>query len=1124
MTAQVQPVPIPIATGINEKPDLTAVEQPTVILNARYARSGALSKRNGYRIATESPLPTTPYAAPEHEYVALDGDKFVARKTREGMAFYQKRGITGASFGELEQRELKAATVTTNGAPGRLRPMLTPLPSMQGPTANEGLLCDLACPTYLLVEQGQVYAYVRLEEVAYNTESRQETHFDIVVEYLDAADPRLTVREASRLSGAVVYTQDVHQQIRAIERNDAGHGLTIVFTSNPSAGGIGIYACSLTPGSTVSADAWGPRYKIVSNTGTAGVAADLRRNSGGFDCDEFLHNSNTGAFSILYATTLGLGWAKVSSFTPLTVNLYDLHHAEGTSPVVVRSVAMTGSQQGSNQEIAYAYVAEWVLSRCYVGRFNATGPGAPVPGGTGLVDDGDLNGRVVPHSAVAGRFHHTAHDTLPMTATYLVGINTGDKGFVYMLGDAGQTALYPNVNTIACAWATGRPHSVYNFRGDLVRPVMPMVSFGGVLGGGAGLLVDIQPTFRYVFDDPPSAQQGAPLLATYSIDQVALSTKSVASALSGFSGAPPIRTADWNAGLRMKPNHGSSIPFGVDWSVPRWLSALGVPPTSTMVELDENNEDFEFIEPGVMMVGPGVPLMLDTIHGVSELGFHTSPPVLLCGGGRAPTAGTGYPLNTIKQYRFQYRFTDGNGLAQVSPLTEPFLVTATGDDCYFDFKLAPLDVTLRHRGAVLIDCYSTEPGLGTFFWAASVTGAGGSNFAEFIDWGPALTVLDKTRTPNVENYFMTPPCATHAFRGSFRDVIVTRENELWPSKRRLSTTAPQFDIVDAAAWDASEPVLAGGEIDGKLVLFSKKRIAYTYELNGTLAPFVDIPSDDGAVEGSRAFSTHLGVFYQGRAGIRIVGRDLALHETGMPVVRTLGQNVIRGGIKVPSQGEIRLRLDDGRTYLVFDYVHGGPDQPVWYVTQFNEQGPYTDEDGRSHASGLRAIADQAFTPDGRLLYLCRLGFVLEETVGRYRDEDQWVTMRVRSGPLRGSTPLAYLASIEGAVNLELPPGAEPGPVTLRLLGDYDDSVPLQPLVTQAWTPAEVEAFDRRQLQITSGERVMNAPALQLEYSDERAGDVSTTSDGYGYRLSAMVVVAGPRDPKTLFPVANGARK
>jgi hypothetical protein len=241
-------------------------------------------------------------------------------------------------------------------------------------------------------------------------------------------------------------------------------------------------------------------------------------------------------------------------------------------------------------------------------------------------------------------------------------------------------------------------------------------------------------------------------------------------------------------------------------------------------------------------------------------------------------------------------------------------------------------------------------------------------------------------------------------------------------------------------------------------------------------------------------------------------------------VRTLGANVLRGGIKVPAQGEIRLRLDDGRTYLVFDYFHGTPDKPVWYVTRYNEQGPYTDERGTLHASGLRAIADQAFSPDGRLRFLCRLGFLLEETVGRCRDEDQWVPMRARLGPMRGGTALSYLATIEAAVNLELPPGREPAPVTLRLYADYEDSVPSQAVVTRAWTIAETEAFDRRQLQITSGERVMNAPAVTIEYSDENPGNVDTDVDGHGYRLSSAVMVYGPRDQKTLFPVANGARK
>ncbi len=1111
MTAQVGPAPATIDGGFNNEADLTVVAQPTAIVNARYARSGALSKRNGYRFDPSAPLPTVPYSSEEHEYVAFDGDKFVARKTPDlGLTFYQRRGITGVSFGRSEQRELRTDQLTVNGTASRLRPLLTPVPAQQGPTSAEGLLCDVAAPGVLLVDDGQVYVYVRLEMTGYDV-LRQADIFDIVVEYIDSVDTRLTVREPSRLR-AITYTPDIHRQIRVLERNDANHGLTFVYTHDSATGGKGIYARTLRVGADAASDVWSAQFSIVDTTGGLTVAAVLSRNSAGFDCDEFLHNSGNGAFSVIYPTTYGIAWARVDA--AMSVARYDLLHAEGSSQNNrVRSIAMTGLQVGAVQEVAFSVIMEWSLQRNFAGRFNAIAGGGP----TGLstlpfqgVSEVYTN-MVEPHSAVAGRFQRPNGDD-----TYLAGINTGAKGFLYALCDSENADFWTPIHCVACAWATGRPHTIYS-HGDAIRDVIPMVSFGGVLGGGAGLLADVTPLSSYQSEP----RDGLPLLATYGIDQVALSTKTVSNY--AFPDVPPIRTADWNAGLRMKPCHGSAIAYA-SFAVPRWIAALGVPPTATLLEFQENTTDFEFVEPGVMLTGAGVPLMLDTIHGVSELGFHASPALLFVGAGHAVPAGAGYPIDTILQYRFQYRFVDGFGRSQVSPPTDPIQVTATFADLYFAFTIAPLDVTLRHLGAVVIDVYRTEPGLATFYWAASLASQGGNHPAQYVDYGPALTTLDKTRTLNVENYFMTPPCATHAFRGAFRDVIVTRENELWPSKRRLSTTAPQFDIVDAAAWDAQETVQTGGEIDGKLVLFSKSRIAYTYEVNGTLAPFVDIPSDTGATEGSRAFSTHLGIFYQSRAGLRIVGRDLALHEVGFPVRNAILGNTLRGGIKVPEQGEIRLRLDDGRTYLVFDYFHGGPDQPVWYVTRFNEQGGYTDEDGQAHIAGVRAIADQAFAPDGRLLYLCRLGFLLEETFGRFRDEDQWVAMRVRSGPLRGSTAIAYLATIEAAVNLELPPTAEPGPVTLRLFGDYEESRPSQPIVTQAWTVAEIEGFDRRQLQITSGEKVMNAPAVQIEYSDERAGDVSTTSDGYGYRLSAMVFVAGPREQKSLFPVSNGARK
>lgn len=1124
MTAQVQPMPVPLDGGMNEKPDLTVVQQPVALENARYARTGALSKRNGYAIDTAAPLPTTPYASPEHEFVAFDGDKFVARKTPTGLAFFQRRGASEIAFLGSEQRALGEETFTASGTAARLRPELYPLPSMGAPSPHEGLLCDLALPSEFMGLQGQVYVYVRLEMVDYDN-VKQGDLFDIVVEYLDASDPRLTVREPSRLKNVIFYKEsnETHRQVRVLQRGTTFDALTILYTHDDDSG-VGIFANQLIPGADAAADVWSAVVPIVTDAVAVptGGTPRFRRPLGEFDVDAFLASSSPTAFTVIFATQYGLAVTRTDTMFPLAGAVYRLFYPEPFFQYDTLSVALTGLQNGSTQEYAYSTVMEHSgVMACFAGRFDMVAGGGPTSVSFQSLANDALNGHVHPHSAVAGRVRYL-NSSDALIDTYVAGVNT-HLGFRYLFGDKGVAALYGNIHCIGSAWATGRPHTVFNFRGDFVRVVMPVVPFGGVLGGGACLLADMTPRGNYGTLAPENVINGAPLVAACAIDQVALSTQTVNSYLADNAPAGPIRTADYNGGLHLKPTHGSEFPVTGDYASPRWLCALGSPPTATMLSLTENHTEFEFIEPGVMLVGAGVPLMVDTIHGVSELGFPTSPGFHRISGFTAAT-GLGYPLGTIFQYRFQYRFVDGTGKAQVSPLTDPILVTAIVADPTFYFVLAPPDVTLRHRGAVIIDCYRTEDRQATFYYLGSVAAAGGNNWAAFYDRGPSKMTLDKTRTPNIENFFMTPPCSTHSFKGAFRDVLITHENELWPSKRRLSTTVPQFDIIDASAWDAAEPVITGGEIDGKLVLFSKSRIAYTYEVNGTLAPFVDIPSDAGAVQGSRAFSTHLGVFYQAPAGIRVVGRDLALHETGMPVSRTLGSNTIRGGIKVPAQGEIRLRLDDGRTYLVFDYVHGSTDKPVWYVTRFNEQGPYTDERDVVHGAGLRAIADQAFAPDGRLLYLCRLGFLLAETVGRYRDEDQWVAMKARLGPSRGATPISYLATLEAAVNLELPAGKEPAPVTLRLFADYDESVPSQALVTRAWTVTETEAFDRRQLQITSGERVMNAPATTIEYSDENPGNVDVATDGHGYRLSSVVMVYGPRDQKLIFPVANGARK
>lgn len=1100
MPAQPVPVNVAIAGGVNEKLDATVTQQPQRILNARYEKSGALSKRYGYDILPGPELPHDPLPATEDGYLALDGDKFFARKSQRGMDFYQRRRDNGST---TEHRLI--------GSAGTQRPVLTQLPAQRGQAPKDGLLCDVVTPSAPFANlDGEVIVYVRLEMTDQDLSGPTYQVFDIVLDYIDANDRTLTVREPTRIPRAVKYAPGTHQQIRAIDGvglTTGIYGVILVYTNDATTGpGSGIYWRVVNVGATAAGDTFGNPYAVVATSSSPAVV--MTAGAAGFDVDTF---RGTG-ISLVYGSAAGLAWARVLTLGDLTASLYSVHAPGSVS--LVTSVAMSGATDGgATQEVVFAYTVSRFLGAQtdgYAGRFNATAAGAPTGVSVATLYNDVNTGVVPPHSAVCGRFLHDSNTGRQFS--YLAGVNTGSKGFLFQFGDFGQATLYAVVSAIACAWATGRPHALFTADGDIARVAMPMVSWGGVLGGGAGLLADVTPLPGY---RTAEVIYGTKLLATYAIDQVSLYTETITVLNPG--GVGTARSAAMNARIALPPIAGGSVPTN-NRLAPRWLIGTGQPPTAVMLEFVDNVDDYEFVEPGVMLVGPGVPVLCDAINGVSEIGFHSSPGILRVFG-ISVTPGTGYAAGTIIQYRFQYRFVDGLGRAQVGPISDPIQMTSTVDDVQWTFELAPLDVTLRGT-RVLVDVYRTEDRLATFYWTQTVTAEGGLRSVRFTDRGATEMPLDKNVTPNVESYWMTPPCAIHAFRGAFRDVLVTRENELWPSNRRLSTTAPQFDIVNSGAWDSNEPVVAGGEIDGKVIIFSRSRIGYTYEMNGSLAPVTEIPSDTGAVDGSRAFSTHMGVFYQSRAGIRIVGRDMAIHEVGLPVVGTLGARLVRGGIKVPAQGEIRLRLNEENTYLVFDYFHGTIDAPVWYVYRYDDAGTYVDADGVTRP--IREFIDQQYDREGRLVFLCRAGILLYERPAWYRDYFSWVPMIVRSAPMRGPTPLTYLATVEGAVNLELPAGRQAsGFLTLRLVADYDDAVPSQPFVAKVFGGAE--AFDRRQLQVTATADVMNAPACALEY-DDTVENVDAILDGFGYRLSAMVLVYAPRDPKILFPVADGARK
>lgn len=1133
MTAQPMPTSVQIDGGIDVKSDDVSASRPQRILNAHYARTGALSKRFGYEATGTSygvrDLPQSPLPGNEDGYLSFDGDKYFARKNRNGVDFYQRPD--GRNVGNA----------------GTQRPQLSQLPGYRCSDALQDMLVDVArTPQDFNSWSGSrdVIFYARMELNSFNQTNGREV-YDVVVDYIDAkSDTVLSVRAETRIVKAIEIVPQVRHHIRLMTGRaypGAPDGLILVYVNDHAAApGRGIYYRTIAPGPTPADDVIGPEYCIV-NTSSA-IPCQLGRFddfnlAAAPDCDTPFDD---GGIGVCYAaagtgTLSTLAFAKVRTSGNLTATLSTIYAPPNG---FVTSIAMTAITNGIIRETAWSIVVAVgtgtstvgsTQRAAYVGKFQYTSGGVPSTLTSSLlVPSTDNLAAIGPMTAVAGSFGH--HGSGSFRTAFIAGCNSAVYGFRFFYSDKGQAAFYDTTfNAIDCAWATGRPFSLYNETGDWTRSVLPMVSWSAELGGGPGLFVDITPPVDY---DNGVARQGGKLLATYAIDQVTLATRQVTLTQASVQ----VYQTYTNERVELHPSYGSHATYGAEELTPgknrvRWLVTVGQPATPVLVALQENATDFEFIEPGVMLVGPGVPVLLDPIQGLSEIGFHTSPGLMQLSTAQGAT-GSGWPAASIVQFRFQYRFVDGFGRAQVSPATEPVQVTAYIDRAVYTFKLAALDATLR-SAHVLLDVYRTDPSEATFFFIGSFTAEGGESAIYYTDWGPTyLTQAHRAQTINVESYWMTPPCASHAFRGAFRDILVTRENELWPSNRRLSTTAPQFDIVNAGGWDSYEPVVAGGEIDGKLILFSKSKIAYSYEMNGALAPFTDIPSDTGALLGSRAFNTHLGVFYQSLAGIRVIGRDMAIHETGLPIQPLVQGLLIRGGIKVPDQGEIRLRLDDGllpNHYVVFDYFHGNIDQPVWYEFVYNPGDLYTADDGSEWRR--RQFVDQAFAWNGRLVFLCRSGDLLMERLDGYKDISVWTPMVVRTSGLHGRTPISYLSSIEGAVNLERDLTNEtPSRVSLRLRGDYEGSRTFSPILVQkTWpdpdSPLTVESFNRRQIQITGSEELMNAPAVSLEYDDTPIDPLEVTSgDGFGYRLSAMVLVTNERDQKTIFPVANGARK
>jgi len=185
--------------------------------------------------------------------------------------------------------------------------------------------------------------------------------------------------------------------------------------------------------------------------------------------------------------------------------------------------------------------------------------------------------------------------------------------------------------------------------------------------------------------------------------------------------------------------------------------------------------------------------------------------------------------------------------------------------------------------------------------------------------------------------------------------------------------------------------------------------------------------------------------------------------------------------------------------IVFDDVHGNPQQPVWY--RYNWAPPV----------GGPEIASACLFND-LWTFITTDGYVYQDVPGNYLDKDlgsanaNWVTVDIWSGTLTPQTIEGWmLANLAGVLAESL----TPHDVTVTIYQDWTTSSS----APRSWTATEIAALPREQLLV----RFVTEPcqSIRVRITDATPSTGQPVGTGQGFRLTAFAAEVTPQ--RTITP-------
>lgn len=420
--------------------------------------------------------------------------------------------------------------------------------------------------------------------------------------------------------------------------------------------------------------------------------------------------------------------------------------------------------------------------------------------------------------------------------------------------------------------------------------------------------------------------------------------------------------------------------------------------TTTTLSFTSNNNFYKAQIANNLQITGGILSLYDGVN-VVESGFNMYPENITTtqsdlGGGMGSSS-----VNTFYQYSVTYEWTDNQGQLHRSFPSIPITISFNSGVTTGQATLTIPTLRVTSKTGVVITVYRTE-GNGTIFY--QLTNLGVTN--QLLNNPNVDTVMyndlqsDSAIIGNPILYTTgnvvgndTPPAPALITQYINRLMLVPSESPLtiWFSEEAVPGTPLQFSALFTLNIDArGGPITALQQMDSYLILFKSNLIFYIVgqgpDNTGAQNDFTGaqlVTSDSGCINARSIVQTPVGIMYQSRKGIYLLGRNLVVEYIGAPV-EAFNEATITSAILIPTTNQVRFTLSDGQTCLVYDY----------YVKQWS--------------TFINHNATDAVVFENEFTYSNPNGLVYQETPGLFTDNGEFI-------PLKLTTSWLSMADLQG---------------------------------------------------------------------------------------------------------------